>query len=201
LVVLQAKIAFVGDGTVGKTSLINSFTDKTSFMESYLMTIGLNIVVHKIEKENDIKINFAIWDLGGQPRFTVVRPQFYKGAQQIVYVYDITSKESFANLVNWFDEVHKSILVSSYKGIIVGNKVDLDEFQVVDSGTAEEFAEAKNFRYVETSAKDGTGTSKLIDILAENVISQNSVQNDTYSPQKIVKRIGIVSEPSLTSYF
>ena len=165
------------------------------------MTIGLNIVVHKIEKENDVKINFAIWDLGGQDRFNVVRPQFYKGAQQIVYVYDIASKESFENLVNWFDEVHKSISESSYKGIIVGNKVDLEEFQIVDSGTAKEFAEAKNFQYIETAAKDGTGTSELIDILVENILQKNSIQNDLHVTQKIVKQIGVVSEPSLTSFF
>jgi len=198
--VLQSKIAFVGDGTVGKTSLVNSFTGKTSFMEQYLMTIGVNIVVHSAERDNGTKINLCIWDMGGQERFNVVRPQFYKGAQLIVYVYDISNKESFDNLANWFDEVHKSIPMSAYKGILAGNKADLNEIRIIDFETAKEFAEAKGFQYVETSAKDGTGTSELIDILVENLIRKNSLQNDKHSPQ-IIKQIGIVSEPTLTSFF
>jgi Ras-related protein Rab-1A len=201
MVVIQAKTAFVGDGTVGKTSLINSFTGKTSFMEQYLMTIGVNIVVHSTERDNGTKINLCIWDMGGQARFSSVRGSFYRGSQLIVYVYDISNRESFDNLVNWFDEIHKSVPMSAYKGILVGNKADLNEIRIIDFETAKEFAEAKGFQYVETSAKDGTGTSELIDILAENVICRNSLQNNKYSPQKVVKPTGMISEPSLTSFF
>jgi len=201
MVIIQAKIALVGDGTVGKTSLVNSFTGKTSFLEAYKMTIGVNIVVHSTERDNGTKINLCIWDLGGQERFNVVRPQFYKGSQLIVYVYDLTNKETFDNLVNWLDEVHKSVPVSNYKGILVGNKVDLNEYRVVDIENAREFSEIQGFQYIEASAKDGTGTLDLIDMLAENVLKKNSIQDDKYSTQSIVKEIGIVSEPSLTSFF
>jgi Ras-related protein Rab-1A len=202
MVILQIKCAFVGDGTVGKTSLVNNFTGKSSFMEQYLMTIGVNIVVHKMETNNGVKINFAIWDLGGQQRFNVVRNQFYKGSQLIVYVYDLTNKESFDNLVNWLDEVHKSVPMSAYKGFLVGNKLDLADFRVIDFETAKAFAETMGFEaYIETSAKDGIGTSELIDILADNVIKTNSHQNEIQSPQKVVKQVEVVSPPSLTSFF
>jgi len=201
VVIIQAKIALVGDGTVGKTSLVNSFTGKTSFMEAYKMTIGVNIVVHSTERDNGIKINLCIWDLGGQPRFESVRGSFYKGSQLIVYVYDLTNKESFNNLVNWLDEVHKSVPVSNYSGIVVGNKADLDEYRVVALENAREFSETKGFQYIEASAKDGTGTLELIDLLAENVLKKNSIRNDNHSTQNIVTQIGIVSGPSLTSFF
>jgi Ras-related protein Rab-1A len=201
LVILQVKVAVVGDGTVGKTSLVNSFSG-SSFMEQYLMTIGVNIVVHKLETNNNTTINFAIWDLGGQPRFNVVRPQFYRGAQQIVYVYDISNKESFDNLTKWLQEVHKSCAPSAYKGFLVGNKLDLDDFRVIDFEEAKAFAETRGFEaYIETSAKDGTGTSELIDILADNVIERNSHQNEIQSPQNVVKQVEVVSPPSLTSFF
>jgi Ras-related protein Rab-1A len=201
LVVIQAKTAFVGDGTVGKTSLINSFTGKTSFMEQYLMTIGVNIVVHSAERDNGTKINLCIWDMGGQQRFSSIRGSFYKGSQLIVYVYDISNKESFDNLANWLKEVHKALPINSYKGVLVGNKADLDEIRIIDLDTAKEFADAKGFQYIETSAKDGTGTSELINILAENVIRKNSLQNNNHTAQKIVGHIETVSDPSLTSFF
>lgn len=201
VVIIQSKIALVGDGTVGKTSLVHSFTGKMSFLEAYKMTIGVNIVVHTTERGNGTKINLCIWDLGGQERFNVVRPQFYKGSQLIVYVYDLTNKESFDNLANWLNEVHKSIAVSSYKGIVVGNKVDLDEYRVVDLENARDFSETKGFQYIETSAKDGTGTQELIDMLEENVLAKNSIRNDKHSTPNIVKEIGIVPELSLTSFF
>ncbi len=201
VVIIQAKIALVGDGTVGKTSLVNSFTGKTSFMESYKMTIGVNIVVHSTERDNGTKINLCIWDLGGQPRFESVRGSFYKGSQLIVYVYDLTNRESFDNLANWLDEVHKSVPVSTYNGILVGNKADLDEYRIVDLENAREFSETQGFQYIEASAKDGTGTLELIDMLAENVLKKNSIQDDKHSIQNLVKQIGIVSGPSLTSFF
>ncbi|WP_287584708.1 Rab family GTPase [Candidatus Borrarchaeum sp.] len=173
----QVKIAFVGDGSVGKTSLVNSFTGKSSFMEQYLLTIGVNIVVHKLELDDDITINFAIWDMGGQKRFIAVRPTFYLGSQLVVYVFDLTNKNSFDNLIRWLEEVNRSC--ASHKGIIVGNKVDLSESRVVDFETAKEFAEARGFKYLETSAKDGTGTIDLVELLTDYVVvrpSQKSME-------------------------
>ena len=77
----------------------------------------------------------------------------------------------------------------------------MNEIRIIDFETAKEFAEAKGFQYIETSARDGTGTLELIEILAENVIKKNSMQNEIRTQQNIVKQIGIVSEPSLTSFF
>jgi small GTP-binding protein len=202
LEILQVKVAVVGDGSVGKTSLVNSLTGKSSFMEQYIITIGVNIVVHKVERHNGIKINFAIWDLGGQQRFIAVRPTFYRGSQLVVYVFDLTNKVSFDNLMTkWFQEVHRSCKPSSYKGLIVGNKVDLSESRVVDFETAKKFAEARGFEYLETSAKDGTGTHELVDSLIANVIGKESVQKEIYSPQKALKQNEALSYSSLTSFF
>jgi small GTP-binding protein len=187
MVILQVKVAVVGDGTVGKTSLVNRFTGKTSFMEQYLMTIGVNIAVYKIDIDNGTKISFAIWDLGGQPRFNAVRSNFYKGSQLIMYVYDISNKESFDNLSKWLQEVNKSCgSPSSYKGLLVGNKLDLAEFRVIDFEEAQAFAKTMGFEaYVETSAKDGSGISELIDKLADSVIQNFS--------QKLLEKIELVS--------
>ena len=90
MVIHQVKVSLVGDGAVGKTAITQSLTTG-EFTASYKMTIGLNIAVHKREK-NGTQVHFALWDLGGQPRFNVVRAQFYNGSKIIIFVYDITNK-------------------------------------------------------------------------------------------------------------
>lgn len=173
--VLQIKVAVVGDGSVGKTSLVNSLTGKSSFMEQYLITIGVNIVVHKTERNNGERINFAIWDMGGQQRFVAVRASFYLGSQIVVYVFDLTNKESFDNLFrNWLQEVHRSCKPLSYRGFLVGNKADLTDSRVIDFKTAKEFAEARGFKYLETSAKDGTGIIELVELLTDSIVARPS---------------------------
>ncbi|MFX1466950.1 MAG: GTP-binding protein [Promethearchaeota archaeon] len=181
--ILQVKVAVVGDGSVGKTSLVNSLTGKSSFMEQYLITIGVNIVVHKIEINNGKKINFAIWDMGGQQRFVAVRATFYLGSQIVVYVFDLTNKESFDNLFRtWFQEVHRSCKPTSYKGLLIGNKADLTDSRVIDFETAKGFAEERGFKYLETSAKERTGITELVELLTDCIFvrpSQKSMEPAT----------------------
>jgi Ras-related protein Rab-1A len=159
------KVIFAGDGAVGKTAIVDRFT-KGEYGELYKMTIGTNISVHKSVK-NDTEVQLVCWDLGGQPRFTSVRAAFYVGAQIVVLVYDITSSGSFKNLPNWLEEVNRACN-APYRGFIVGNKLDLaDDFRAVDIEEAKSFVEAIGFVYLETSAKDGTGIPKLVEMLTE----------------------------------
>ena len=161
------KVIFAGDGAVGKTAIVKRFT-KGGYGDSYKMTIGTNIFVHK-SKKNGTEVQLICWDLGGQPRFEVVRAQFYIGAKIIVFVYDITSSGSFKNLANWLEEVNRSCN-APYKGIVIGNKTDLADYRAVDIEEAKSFAEAIGFEYLETSAKDGTGIPALVQMLTDCVL-------------------------------
>ncbi|WP_287584732.1 Rab family GTPase [Candidatus Borrarchaeum sp.] len=182
----HVKVIFAGDGAVGKTAVVNRFT-RGEYGANYKMTIGTNISVHKSVK-NGIEVTLVCWDLGGQPRFEAVRGSFYLGAQVIVLVYDVTSSGSFKNLANWLEEVNRAISESNYegyKGIIIGNKVDLPaEFRAVDIDEAKSFAEAIGFMYLETSAKDGNGITDLVEMLVDSAFvqpSQELVELDTLS--------------------
>ena len=182
MVIHQVKVSLVGDGAVGKTAITQSLTTG-EFTASYKMTIGLNIAVHKREK-NGTQVHFALWDLGGQPRFNVVRAQFYNGSKIIIFVYDITNKGSFENLPNWLKEVNKHCR-TPYTGFLVGNKIDLSEFRIIEFDTAKAYAESLELKYIETSAREGIGISELIELLTNNIIENSS--------QELPKRIEVVS--------
>jgi len=173
---------FAGDGAVGKTAIVNRFTEG-EYAAIYKMTIGTNISVHKSVK-NGIEVTLVCWDLGGQPRFEAVRGSFYLGAQVIVLCYDITSSGSFKNLANWLEEVNRACN-APYKGIIIGNKTDLSaEYRAVDIDEAKSFAETIGFMYLETSAMDGNGITDLVEMLIDSAFihpSQELVELDTLS--------------------
>lgn len=155
---LVYKICIVGDGGVGKTSMVLRYTDN-AFKEDYLMTIGSNFAVKYIDLPEypDYSIALQIWDLAGQPRFNVVRPLFYRGAKSIIYVFDLTRKDSLENLLNWKKEIEQNI--GAKPCILVGNKLDLankikrkvenEEIEYIKS-------RLKANLYLETSAKDGS---------------------------------------------
>ncbi|MBN1214926.1 MAG: GTP-binding protein [Candidatus Lokiarchaeota archaeon] len=157
------KICIVGDGGVGKTSLVLRYCED-AFKDNYIMTIGSNFSTKSVvlpEYPNyDIKLQ--LWDLAGQKHFSFVRPPFYRGATGIIYVYDLTRRSSFASMANWKEEVEKVIGLKS--SIIVGNKLDLadDNHREIGAQDGEALkAEMNALSYYETSAKDGINVESI----------------------------------------
>ena len=163
------KICVVGDGGVGKTSMVLRYSEDT-FKENYLMTIGSNFSTktEKFPEYPHLIIKLQIWDLAGQKHFSFVRPPFYRGATGIIYVFDLTRRSSFANLPNWKEEVEK--VVGEKPSILVGNKLDLAkegnrEIALHDGESLKK--ELNALSYYETSAKNGT---KVNDVFKDIVI-------------------------------
>ena len=84
---------------------------ENSFKENYIMTIGSNFSTKSVELPNhpEFNVKLQIWDLAGQKHFSFVRPPFYRGATAIIYVFDLSRRSSFANLLEWKNEVEKVI--------------------------------------------------------------------------------------------
>ncbi|MHA1821580.1 MAG: Rab family GTPase [Promethearchaeota archaeon] len=165
------KICVAGDGSVGKTSIILQYCEK-KFQENYIMTIGSNFAIKSIDlPEYDASVKLQIWDLAGQQHFSFVRPPFYKGASGIIYVYDVTRRESFENIENWRVEVENAISVKP--SVLVGNKIDLSDERVVSKKEGEDLASKINgcVGFFETSAKTGANLDdvflKLINSILE----------------------------------
>jgi small GTP-binding protein len=122
------KVVLMGDGSVGKTSLRRTYMGE-GFRANYMITIGADFAVKKMQLAGGHDVSIQIWDLAGQEHFKSVRSTFYKGAQGALAVYSTVERGSFDNLMNWVDEcwtnAGKKIPV-----VLIANKTDLrDQFK------------------------------------------------------------------------
>ncbi|HLF29295.1 MAG TPA: GTP-binding protein [Anaerolineae bacterium] len=154
------KVVVGGDGAVGKTSLIRRYCTGM-FEESRVMTIGVDFQV-KIVEVDGRSLKLSIWDIAGQDRFGAFRDTFYRGAQAVALVYDVTDILSMNNLANWHRQIVKVAPKASF--CVVGNKLDLH--RVVPRRSGEGWARSLGFPYVETSAKTTEGVEDFFLILA-----------------------------------
>ena len=97
---LQYKVVVLGNGTVGKTSLINRFTDD-HFPRSYKQTIGLDFFVKRVQLPGNINVAMQVWDIGGQSMFSKMLTTYIFEANAVVFAYDITNQDSFLDLKEW----------------------------------------------------------------------------------------------------
>lgn len=122
------------------------------------MTIGSNFSTKRVDLEEypNYLIKLQMWDLAGQKHFSFVRPPFYRGSGATVYVFDLTRRSSFQNILNWKSEVEK-VIGDNKPSILVGNKLDLAEkgYREVGRGDAEALMyEINAIGYYEASAKE-----------------------------------------------
>lgn len=154
------KVVFAGDGNVGKTSLIRSYTEG-KFEISRVTTIGVDFHTHTVVLPEG-KIRLSIWDMAGQERFQFLRSGFYPGSRAAALVYDVTLPESLEHLAGWRDEILK--VVPDERFVVVGNKIDLERAQ--NPQPAQLFANKIAAPYFETSARTGEGIEAVFKSLA-----------------------------------
>src|SRR3990167_5585635 len=111
------KTIIIGDSCVGKSCILNKFVDD-NFNNDANMTIGVDYKTCRIDYANKT-IKLLIWDTAGQERFQSLTKAFYKNAEVIIIVFDITNIKSFTNIDYWIKEIEKEIdMTSKYKPII-----------------------------------------------------------------------------------
>nr|XP_040225250.2 ras-related protein Rab-43 [Anopheles coluzzii]XP_040225251.2 ras-related protein Rab-43 [Anopheles coluzzii] len=147
------KIVLIGDCGTGKTCIVQRFKSG-NFIESHGNTIGVDFSMKAVSVDGK-KVKLQIWDTAGQERFRTITQSYYRSANGVLIVYDITKRSTFLSLQRWIDEVRR-YTASNVMIFVIGNKSDLDEEREV------EFSEAENLcQYIpevmfvmETSAKD-----------------------------------------------
>ncbi|KAL1371042.1 hypothetical protein HN51_001266 [Arachis hypogaea] len=152
------KLVFLGDQSVGKTSIITRFMyDK--FDNTYQATIGIDFLSKTMYLE-DRTIRLQLWDTAGQERFRSLIPSYIRDSSVAVIVYDVASRQTFLNTVKWIEEV-RSERGNDVILVLVGNKTDLLDKRQVSTEDGEEKARELNVMFIEASAKAGFNIKAL----------------------------------------
>ena len=178
---LKLKLIVVGNQNTGKSCILNRFVNET-FEENYQATIGLdfqskNITIH------DQDVRLILYDTAGQEKFRSLIPMYIREAQIILFIYDVSDRESFDSIPKWIQDV-LDVKNTEPVLVLIGNKIDLEKERKVTYEEGKRFAEQNNFIFQEVSAKTG----KNFDILFEVQIYEsiyNKFKNEFDKREKI----------------
>ena len=135
------------------------------------------------------KVKLQIWSTAGQERFKNIQASYYKGANGILVVYDITNKESFEHVNSWLIEIEKNGNKNVFK-ILIGNKNDLEEQRAVTKEQGEEFASINGMDFFETSAKTAYQVQEAFIQLTKDIMKNVSKEKNTETKKSIKLKPG-----------
>ncbi|MFQ5976635.1 MAG: GTP-binding protein [Candidatus Heimdallarchaeota archaeon] len=189
------KVCLIGDGGVGKTAIRERYMG-ASFTRSYMPTIGADFAT-KTEILGTIEAKMLIWDLAGQPRFSIVREGYYRGARGILLVFDVSRPDSFEAAPMWLKESWKHLEGGrKVPLVLIGNKIDLRHQNHLHTRGGRDLPanppiitnehgialiheiqkllpkDAPNPKYIETSAKTGENIATVFQTLGRMILQQ-----------------------------
>ncbi|MEW5759389.1 MAG: Rab family GTPase [Candidatus Thermoplasmatota archaeon] len=154
------KICLLGDGAVGKTSLIRKYV-YDMFDDKYITTIGTKVTKKSIIlrwKGEEIKMTLMVWDILGQKEHLSLHRVYYQGAEGALIVADATRVETIDSLPMWTDSFIS--VVGNKPFIFLLNKIDLISPNTYDYSKIENVSKRYNTHYMVTSAKVGLNVDK-----------------------------------------
>ena len=170
----ELKILLIGDSSVGKTSILLKYIDD-KFSDNYMSTIGVEYKIKSLTI-NGKKVMLRIWDTSGQERFLSITKNFYRNANGVIFVFDITNETSFYNIKLWLNDLENC--EGKITKILVGNKVDLEENRKVGKEKIKKYIEKKEMKYFEVSAKEGINIDLIFKELAELIFLEQPEINE-----------------------
>jgi len=163
---IQIKLLMIGDSGVGKTCLLLRYAND-SFSPTFITTIGIDFKIKNIDIDGT-KIKLQIWDTAGQERFRTITTSYFRGAQGILLVYDVTDRRSFESIRNWISQIQQHADVHVNK-ILVGNKCDMLDEKVVSTEEGEKLAKEFGMHFWECSAKNNINVDESFVGIARGV--------------------------------
>ena len=167
---LSLKILIIGDSQVGKTSLLLEYVDKT-FTEDHIATIGVEYK-EKFVKKDDFDIRLQIWDTAGQERFRSITKNIFRNTDGVLFVYDVTNKDSFVNIKNWIKDTEN--VSKEIKGVIIGNKIDLVNERKISKEDLEEIGRKYSMPVLEVSVKNIINVNESFDLIIDELFKNKS---------------------------
>ena len=166
------KILTIGESGVGKTCVLRRFVEN-KFLKNHLATIGIDFKTRVINL-NGLTIKLKIWDTAGQERFRNITNQYYKGADGILLVYDVTDEESYNKIRDWMDQITSNTDNEDIGLVLLGNKCDMDPRAVTEE-MGKEMAKELNINYYETSALNGQGINEAFEGLTKDIMKRKKL--------------------------
>jgi len=203
---MKSKVLLLGDGAVGKTSLIRRFV-VDQFSDDYITTIGTKVTKKDVtvgKPPNDVEVIMQIWDVLGQKGYGGVQETAVKGAQGVLFVHDLTREDTRRSMEEyWMPMVWR--LVGRIPMVIVGNKVDLLQEERM---AAHEYAYYLEEKYsspsIMTSAKTGEKVEDSFKTLGEMVVENAGIAIERVAlvtpPQEPVDRLIRVADKIMTDF-
>ena len=182
----SVKAVLLGESGVGKTCIIARFINNT-FENNIMSTTGASYAgkTLAIEEFGGKSIKFEIWDTAGQEKYRALTKIFYKDAQVAILVYDITRKESFEELKNyWYNQIKQCASPNIVIGI-AANKCDLYDNEQVSEDEARAFADKIGAVFNLTSAQTNTGIEDLFKGVGCKVLDPNYSEDDESNQKKM----------------
>lgn len=158
------KLCLLGDGAVGKTSLVRRFVFDV-FDDKYLQSFGTK-VSKKTIAVGDASVDLMIWDILGQKTHESLHAAYYKGAAGALAVCDFTRPETMRNLRSWLGSFRS--VVGDQPVLILGNKADLEKAFTFEE--LESFGASVNCPVMETSAKTGLNVERAFSEIGKRLV-------------------------------
>jgi len=175
------KVIVVGEGGVGKTTLINRFTTN-KFVKDTKITIGAGFYSFHLDLNGDNIVKLQVWDFGGEKRFRFILPSYCQGAHGVIFAFDLTRSSSLLNLSDWFDLVKANTHISPVV-VLIGTKADkLGDAgsEAVNDAQIDDFMKKYKLSsefYFRTSSKSGKNIKDVFTTLSDLLYARVSQIN------------------------
>ena len=158
------KLVFLGEGSVGKTSLVGRYV-YDSFEGDYVATIGAAMHTKPIQVD-DTRCKLVIWDIAGQDTFEQLRKAYYQNASGAFFVFDTTRPETLARIEEWIGAL--TAVTGKIPIVCLENKIDLES--KIDREKLKDVATKLNLKLLQTSAKDDTNVEEAFQEMAREIL-------------------------------
>ncbi|XP_028406342.1 ras-related protein Rab-23-like [Dendronephthya gigantea] len=176
------KVVVVGNGAVGKSSMIQRFC-KGIFTKDYKKTIGVDFLERQVSIDSE-DVRLMLWDTAGQEEFDAITKAYYRGAQACVMCFSTIDRDSYEAIEQWMAKVSEEC--GSIPCVLVQNKIDLIDEAVIRPDEAETLAKKLKVKFYRTSVKEDLNVTEVFQYLARRYLEnlQNANVNDEQNTKK-----------------
>ncbi|KAJ4462950.1 putative Ras-related protein Rab-23 [Paratrimastix pyriformis] len=188
------KVVVVGNGSVGKTSLIKRFCTNV-FSDDYKKTIGVDFLEKELQlPELGTSVRMMLWDTAGQEEFDTITSNYYRGADAAVLAFASDNRDSFEKIRSWYQKVTKEC--GNIPMVLIQNKVDLIDQAQVRTDESEALATELKVRLYRTSVKQNLNVQEVFSFLAQTHLQRRQTEPaPPPRPRSVIPQAVAITQP------